>query len=328
MDALLQVRGLSVDFHTPRGRVHALREVDLVVPRGEVVGLVGESGCGKTTLVSAVMRLLADNAEIRGGQIAFDGEDILGLGPDELRRLRGQRIAMVFQDPMTALNPVLTIATQAIDIQYRARASRAEKRRRALAMLNRVGIPDAEHRIDRYPHEFSGGMRQRICIALALIAGPDLLIADEPTTALDVTLEAQIIHLLRELKDEVSGGILFVSHHLGLVAELCDRVTVMYAGEVVETGTVRDVFHRPRHPYTQALLLCDPARIEAATRELPTIEGEVPSLTRLPEGCVFRPRCPRSFARCTAPPPFYPAADRAASLHLGHAARCHLLDHG
>ena len=321
MEALLEVRDLSVDFQTPRRRVHALRDVDLMVPRGEVVGLVGESGCGKTTLVSAVMRLLAENAEIRSGQILFDGQDILTLAPDRLRRLRGDRIAMVFQDPMTALNPVLTIATQAIDVQYRAQASRAEKRRRAIAMLRRVGIPDPERRIDRYPHEFSGGMRQRICIALALIAGPDLLIADEPTTALDVTLEAQIIHLLRELKDEVKGSILFVSHHLGLVAELCDRVTVMYAGEVVETGTVHDVFHRPQHPYTAALLRCDPARIEQATRALPTIEGEVPNLTLLPEGCVFRPRCPQAFDRCMAPPPLYPAAP-------GHAARCHLLDHG
>jgi oligopeptide/dipeptide ABC transporter ATP-binding protein len=328
MDALLEVRSLSVDFQTSRGRVHALRGVDLVVPRGEVVGLVGESGCGKTTLVSTVIRLLADNAEIRGGQILFDGRDLLTLHQDELRRLRGQRIAMVFQDPMTPLNPVLPIATQAIDVQYRARAGNAEKRRRAIAMLRRVGIPDPERRIDRYPHEFSGGMRQRICIALALITGPDLLIADEPTTALDVTLEAQIIHLLRELRDEVKGGILFVSHHLGLVAELCDRVSVMYAGEVVETGSVRDVFHRPRHPYTQALLLCDPARIETATRELPTIAGDVPSLTRLPEGCVFRPRCPRAFARCIAPPPLYSAADRVAAPDPGHAARCHLLDHG
>jgi peptide/nickel transport system ATP-binding protein len=328
MGALLEVRGLSVDFHTPRGPVHALRGVDLVVPRGEVVGLVGESGCGKTTLVSAVIRLLADNAEIRSGEILLDGHDILRLGERELRRLRGERIAMVFQDPMTALNPVLKVATQAIDIQYRARIGRAEKRRRAIAMLRRVGIPDPEHRIDRYPHEFSGGMRQRICIALALIAGPDLLIADEPTTALDVTLEAQIIHLLRELKDEVKGGILFVSHHLGLVAELCDRVTVMYAGEVVETGTVHDVFHRPQHPYTEALLRCDPARIEQATRELPTIAGDVPSLTLLPEGCVFRPRCPKAFERCRAPPPLYPAADRGPIPDQGHAARCHLLDHG
>jgi oligopeptide/dipeptide ABC transporter ATP-binding protein len=318
---LLEVRNLTVDFVTPRGVVHALRNVDLAVPRGEIVGLVGESGCGKTTLISAVMRLLADNAEIRHGEIILDGRDILRLDEAELRRLRGDRIAMVFQDPMTALNPVLTIATQAIDIQYRTRASRAEKRQRAITMLRRVGIPDPEQRIDRYPYEFSGGMRQRICIALALIAGPDLLIADEPTTALDVTLEAQIIHLLRELKDEVRGSLLFISHHLGLVAELCDRVTVMYAGEVVESGTVRDVFHRPQHPYTRALLLCDPARIDKPSRELPTIEGEVPNLIDVPRGCVFRPRCPSAFARCVVSPPLYPVA-------TGHVARCHLLDHG
>ena len=320
MDLLLEVRDLTVDFLTPRGPVHALRNVDLAVPRGEIVGLVGESGCGKTTLISAVMRLLAENAEIRGGQILLDGRDLLELGENELRRLRGDRIAMVFQDPMTALNPVLTIATQAIDIQYRAGASRAEKRRRAIDMLRRVGIPDPEQRVDGYPHQFSGGMRQRICIALALIAGPDLLIADEPTTALDVTLEAQIIHLLRELKDEVRGSLLFVSHHLGLVAELCDRVNVMYAGEVVESGTVHDVFHRPQHPYTRALLLCDPARIDEPSRALPTIAGDVPSLIEVPQGCVFRPRCLSAFERCLVPPPLYPAAP-------GHVARCHLLDH-
>jgi len=318
---LLEVRNLTVDFVTPRGSVHALRNVDVAVPRGEIVGLVGESGCGKTTLISAVMRLLAENAEIQGGEIVLDGRDILQLGEDELRRLRGDRIAMVFQDPMTALNPVLTIATQAIDIQYRTGASRAEKRRRAIDMLRRVGIPDPQERVDRYPYEFSGGMRQRICIAFALIAGPDLLIADEPTTALDVTLEAQIIHLLRELKNEVQGSLLFISHHLGLVAELCDRVYVMYAGEVVESGTVHDVFHRPQHPYTRALLLCDPARIERPSRELPTIGGDVPSLIEVPRGCVFRPRCPSAFERCYVLPPLYPAAP-------GHVARCHLLDHG
>ncbi|MGH6902345.1 MAG: ABC transporter ATP-binding protein, partial [Geminicoccaceae bacterium] len=284
MGALLDVRGLSVDFHTPRGRVHALRDVDLVLPRGEVVGLVGESGCGKTTLVSAVIRLLAANAEIRAGAILFDGRDILRLGERELRGLRGERIAMVFQDPMTALNPVLSIATQAIDVQYRARIGRAEKRRRAIAMLRRVGIPDPEHRIDRYPHEFSGGMRQRICIAFALIAGPDLLIADEPTTALDVTLEAQIIHLLRQLRGEFKGSILFISHNLGLIAELCDYVIILYAGEVVEQGTVHDIFHRPRHPYTEALLVCDPARLDEVRRELPTIPGDVPNLLQVPPG--------------------------------------------
>jgi peptide/nickel transport system ATP-binding protein len=321
MDALLEIRGLSVDFQMRFGRIHALREVDFLVPRGEVVGLVGESGCGKTTLVSAVMRLLADNAEIRSGQILFDSRDILTLAPAELRRLRGERIAMVFQDPITALNPELPIATEAIDVQYRERASRAEKRRRAIAMLRRVGIPDPERRIDRYPHEFSGGMRQRICIALALIADPDLLIADEPTTALDVTLEAQIIQLLRELKAAVKGGgpVRLAPSRLGRRAVRSGDRDVRR--EVVETGTVHDVFHRPQHPYTQALLRCGPARIEQATRELPTIEGEVPSLALLPDGCVFRPRCPHAFARCLTPPPLYFATP-------GHAARCHLLDYG
>jgi peptide/nickel transport system ATP-binding protein len=202
----------------------------------------------------------------------------------------------VFQDPMTALNPVLTIATQAIDVQSDAREPGREATARD-AMLRRVGIPDTERRIDRYPHEFSGGMRQRICIALALIAGPDLLIADEPTRGLDVTLEAQIIHPLRELKDEVSGGILFVSHHLGLVAELCDRVTAMYTGEVVETGTVRDVFHRPRHPYTQALLLCDPARIEAATWSCRPSRARCPASRGCPQAaCSGRAARARSHA--------------------------------
>jgi peptide/nickel transport system ATP-binding protein len=319
---LLDVRGLDLDFRTPAGRVHALRGIDLAVERGEVVGIVGESGSGKSTLVSAVMRLLAGNAEVRSGEILFEGRDVLGMPEDELRRLRGDRVAMVFQDPMGALNPVLSIAAQAVDVQYRERdLSRRRKRERAVAMLRRVGIPDPERRIDRYPHEFSGGMRQRICIAMALIAGPDLLIADEPTTALDVTTEAQIMQLLRELRDAVRGAILFVSHDLGLVAELCGRVVVMYAGEIVESGAVRDIFHRPGHPYTQALLACDPARIEDASRELPTIRGEVPNLAEPPRGCRFRPRCPRAFARCAEHPPLYGAGP-------GHGARCFLLDHG
>ena len=322
MPPLLDVRGLNLDFRTPAGRVHALRGIDLAVERGQVVGIVGESGSGKSTLVSAVMRLLAGNAEVRSGEILFEGRDVLGMPEDELRRLRGDRIAMIFQDPMGALNPVLSIAAQAVDVQYRERdLSRRRKRERAVAMLRRVGIPDPERRIDRYPHEFSGGMRQRICIAMALIAGPDLLIADEPTTALDVTTEAQIMQLLRELRDLVRGAILFVSHDLGLVAGLCGRVVVMYAGEIVEAGAVRDIFHRPGHPYTQALLACDPARIEDASRELPTIRGEVPNLAEPPRGCCFRPRCPRAFARCVEHPPLYPAGP-------GHGARCFLLDDG
>src|SRR5262245_25737598 len=278
---ILEIRDLCVSFAAPRGTVEALRHVSLTVPRDSVVGIVGESGCGKTTLISAVLRLLAENAAVRSGEVLFEGENVLAMPDDRLRDLRGRRVTMVFQDPMTALHPVMTIADQMIDIQYRLSAPRAEKRRRAVDMLRRVGIPDPEQRIRGYPHHFSGGMRQRISIAMALLMNPALLIADEPTTALDVTLEAQIIHLLRELKREFRGSILFVSHNLGLIAGLCDRVVVMYAGEIVEQGDVRQIFHDARHPYTKLLLQCDPARIALASRRLPTIAGNLPDLAHL-----------------------------------------------
>jgi oligopeptide/dipeptide ABC transporter ATP-binding protein len=224
---------------------------------------------------------------------------------------------------MTAMNPVLSVGRQMIDIQYRDAASKAEKRAKAAEMLRRVGIPDPAQRLGNYPFEFSGGMRQRIAIAMALLGNPDLLIADEPTTALDVTMEAQIIHLLRELQREFEASILFISHHLGLIAELCDYVVILYAGQVVERGSVHDIFHRPSHPYTEALLTCDPARIKEATRDLPTISGDVPDLIELPPGCVFAPRCPKVFDRCRVErPPLYAVAE-------GHAAACHLADgHG
>jgi len=318
MAAILSIDKLSVDFLTPRGTVSALRAVSLDVPRGSIVGIVGESGSGKSTLIAAATRLLPENAVIRGGAVGFDGEDMLNLPPDRLRALRGRRIAMVFQDPMTALNPVLSIGRQMIDIQYRDRLDRAGKRTRAAEMLRRVGIPDPGARLDRFPHEFSGGMRQRIAIAMALLGNPDLLIADEPTTALDVTMEAQIIHLLRELRREFHGSILFISHNLGLIAELCDHVVILYAGEVIERGTVQDIFHRPSHPYTEALLVCDPARLNRASRALPTIGGEVPDLIRLPSGCIFAPRCSKAFARCRseAPHTHLVAREHTASCHL------------
>jgi oligopeptide/dipeptide ABC transporter ATP-binding protein len=315
---VLSVRDLSIDFQTPRGLVHALRGVTLAVPRGSIVGIVGESGSGKSTLSLASMGLLPENAVISGGQVFFDGQDVLTMGKTQLRDLRGRRLSMVFQDPMTSLNPVLSIGTQMMDIQYRDPGGAAEKRRKAAAMLRRVGIPDPEQRLGRYPHEFSGGMRQRIAIAMALLGNPELLIADEPTTALDVTLEAQIIHLLRELRREFRGSIMFVSHNLGLIAELCDQVVILYAGEVIEQGTVHDIFHRPRHPYTEALLVCDPARIDAVSRELPTISGDVPNLLHVPAGCVFAPRCPKVFERCRREQP----ADH--KVGPAQSARCHL----
>ena len=320
-DALLEIRDLGVRFDTPSGPARAVRGVSLVVPPRSIVGLVGESGSGKTTVVSAVINLLAPNAVVETGEILYKGQNVLRLPPDELRTLRGREIAMVFQDPMTALSPVHSVATHMIDIQYRdVGPSTAAKRARAVEMLRRVGIPDPEERIDHYPHQFSGGMRQRIAIAMALLVNPGLLIADEPTTSLDVTLEAQIIHLLRELRGAFHGSILFVSHNLGLVAELCDSVVVMYAGEVLETGSVHDVFHRPSHPYTQRLLECDPARVATDwSGELPTIPGDVPDLSRVPEGCVFAPRCGSAIARCRTEHP------EPICVAPGHVARCHLL---
>ena len=320
---VLQVRDLSVGFHTARGAVQALRRVDLTVPRNKIVGIVGESGCGKSTLINAVLRLLSPNATVApASQVLFQGEDVLAMDRRRLRGLRGQQISMVFQDPMTALNPVISIGTQMIDILYRQDETRAWKRRRAADMLAQVGIPDPHRRLDDYPHQFSGGMRQRICIAMALMMNPALLIADEPTTALDVTLEAQIVHLMKELRQRFECSMLFVSHNLGLIAELCDEVTVMYAGEVVEQGGVHDLFHRARHPYTRMLLQCDPARIEQASRDLPTISGSVPDLIDLPAGCIFAPRCPERFRSCEqAPPATY-------AVNAAHSARCFRLRDG
>ncbi len=319
-DSLLKVRGLSLDFGSPRGRVHALRDVSLSVPKGRIVGVVGESGCGKSTLAFAIIRLLAENAQVVGGEIRLREQDLLKLSPARMRALRGREMSMIFQDPMTALNPVLSIGDQMMDIQYRESLSQGEKRKRALEMLERVGIPDAENRLSAYPHQFSGGMRQRICIAMALLVEPALLLADEPTTALDATLEVQIIHLLKNLQKDIGCSILFVSHHLGTVAELCDDVVVMYAGEVVERGNVRDIFNNPGHPYTQALLKCDPGRIREKTRRLPTIPGQVPNLIGVPRGCIFKDRCPHAFERCQRERPAHVA------MRDGHTASCFLLE--
>ena len=322
MTPLLDIRNLSVDFRTPRGRVHALRDVSFTVPRGKVVGIVGESGSGKSTVIWTLTRLLAGNAVIEAGSAVFDGRDVLGLGESAMMDVRGEKISLVFQDPMTSQSPVLSYARQMTDVLYRRRGmGMAEKRARAVEMMRRVGIPDPESRIAQYPHQFSGGMRQRAGISMALLMDPMLLVADEPTTALDVTMEAQIIHLIRELRRELEATIVVVSHNLGLIAELCDEVVVMYAGEVVETGGVREIFHRAAHPYTRALLECDPARERTRTRRLPVIPGDVPDLHRKPDGCVFAPRCGLATDVCRQRQParFDVSAD-------GHAARCHRLD--
>jgi peptide/nickel transport system ATP-binding protein len=317
---ILDIIDLSVRFETQQGPAYALRKVALTVPRGEIVGVVGESGSGKSTLALAIMRLLPGNAAVTGGEMTFCGEDLLALSADEMRALRGTRIAMIFQDPMTSLNPVRSVGQQMMDIQYRNPSPRAEKIAKAANALKRVGIPDPREQLARFPAEFSGGMRQRICIAMSLLQKPELLIADEITTALDVTLEAQVLQLLRELRRELNGSILFISHNLGAIAEICDSVVVLYAGEVVEQGPVADIFNRPRHPYTRALVECDPARIAVITRELPVISGEVPNLRAIPEACIFAPRCSLAFERCRR--------SRPADFTTGprHVARCHLLE--
>ena len=322
MAALLDIRNLSVDFRTPRGRVHALRDVSFTVPRGKVVGIVGESGSGKSTVIWTLTRLLAGNAVVEGGTAEFEGRDVLRLDDSAMMDVRGEKISMVFQDPMTSQSPVLSYARQMTDVLYRRPGmSMADKRARAVEMMRRVGIPDPESRIAQYPHQFSGGMRQRAGIAMALLMDPMLLIADEPTTALDVTMEAQIIHLIRELRRELEATIMVVSHNLGLIAELCDEVVVMYAGEVVETGGVREIFHRAAHPYTRALLECDPAREHTRARQLPVIPGDVPDLHGKPTGCVFAARCAQAMDVCRERQP-----ERFVVSGDGHAARCHLLD--
>ncbi|SHI34341.1 ABC transporter ATP-binding protein [Wenxinia saemankumensis] len=314
---LLTVDGLSLDFRTGRGRVRALRDVSFPVRRGRILGIVGESGSGKSTVLWSILGLLARNAEVTAGRIDFEGRDLLTLGGADLRAVRGEKISVVFQDPMTSQIPVLPYARQMEDILYRRPLSRAAKRDAAVDLLRRVGIPDPDSRIDAYPHQFSGGMRQRAAIAMSMLTGPNLLLADEPTTALDVTTEAQIVALMRDLQTEFETTIVVVSHDLGLIAELCDDVVVMYAGEVVETGEVRDIFHHARHPYTRALLECDPARIAEVSRRLPVIRGDLPDLTRPLQGCIFAPRCQRAMPGCaTIPPPVVPRGTGAAKCHL------------
>ncbi len=318
----LSVSGLNVWFTTEDGPLHALKDVTFEVPERRIVGIVGESGCGKSTLINAILGLLADNGEVRGGEILFEGNhDLTKLSSREMRDLRGPRISTVFQDPMGALNPVLSVGQQMINIQYRSGQTKAEKAARAVEMLKLVRIPDADSALARYPHQFSGGMKQRIAIAMALMMEPALLIADEPTTALDATLEVTTIELLKDLQEKIGCSVMFISHHLGVIAELCDDVVVMYAGEVVERGTTRDVFADPRHPYTRRLLECDPARQTERTRVLPTIPGEIPDLRKRPSGCVFAPRCLERHDGCDS-------AQAEEVVGRDHAARCNLARKG
>lgn len=304
-DAILKVRDLHVRLKTHHGLLHAVRGISLDVALGETVCIVGESGCGKSMTSLALMGLLPKDAECSAGELVFEGEDLLSLGDAAMSDLRGDRMSMIFQEPMTALNPVYTIGDQLTEPLFRhRRIGRREAYDKAEAILERVGISGAKHRLSQYPHQLSGGLRQRIVIAMALICEPRLIIADEPTTALDVTIQAQILHLLKELQREFGMGMLFITHDLGLVARLADRVVVMYAGQVVESGPVSKVFASPSHPYTQGLMRCIPApgRTKPGTR-LGSIPGIVPSLIGGIDGCSFRSRCPVALPSCALDKP-------------------------
>jgi peptide/nickel transport system ATP-binding protein len=316
--ALLAIENLKVVFHGDRGRTtHAVDGVDLTLARGRTLGLVGESGCGKSVTSLAVMGLLPPQSSDVSGSVRFDGLDLLKVPDQVLRDLRGNRMAMIFQEPMTSLNPSYTVGEQIIEAIMRHRdASRADAREHAINMLQRVGIPSPEQRLDDYPHKLSGGMRQRVMIAMALICGPQLLIADEPTTALDVTIQAQILDLMRELKAQSDAAIILITHDLGVVAEVCDEVAVMYAGQLVEHAPVEKLFEQPEHPYTIGLLASIP-RLDRSDDALATIEGTLPSMSETPVGCRFAPRCPFADARCAS------VAPPVVRLDATRWSRCH-----
>ena len=305
MANLLEVKDLATHFFTQDGVVKAVDGISYTLAEGEVLGVVGESGCGKSVHALSIMRLVANPpGRIVAGEILFEGENLLNMDDSEMRHIRGNRIAMVFQEPMTSLNPVLTIGRQLTEtLELHQKMAKQEARTRAAELLQTVGIPDAETRLSDYPHQFSGGMRQRVMIAMALSCNPRLIIADEPTTALDVTIQAQILELMRDLAEEFGTAMVIITHNLGVVARYAHRVVVMYAGKIVETGTAHDIYRNPRHPYTIALLNSVP-RLDATERvRLDAIEGLPPDLVDLPQGCSFAPRCKYAYERCTQETP-------------------------
>ena len=317
-EALLQVRGLRTWFNTDRGLFKAVDGISFDVGRGRTVGLVGESGCGKSVTSLSLMGLVAEPGEVNADQIIFEGQDILGLSPQARRLLRGNRMSMVFQEPMTSLNPVHTIGRQIIEvIRAHKPMSPEQARQRAIEVLELVRIPSAAQRLDDFPHHLSGGQRQRVMIAMALACEPALLIADEPTTALDVTIQAQILELMRDLQQRLGMAILIITHDLGVIAELADDVVVMYAGQIVERAPVDAIFNDPQHPYTIGLLGSIP-RLDVERERLSTIEGTVPSPANQPRGCRFGPRCPFAQPRCIEEPP------PLRELGTGHQVACWL----
>jgi peptide/nickel transport system ATP-binding protein len=319
-EPVLSVRDLRVEFVTRRGVLKAIDGVSFDIAKGEVLGVVGESGAGKSVTGSAVIGLIDPPGRIAGGEVRLNGQRIDNLSPEEMRRVRGKRIGMIFQDPLTSLNPLYRVGEQLVEtIQTHTELSNAAARKRAIELLAEVGIPAPERRIDGYPHEFSGGMRQRVVIALALCAEPELIIADEPTTALDVSVQAQIIALLKRLGREHGTAIMLVTHDMGVIAETADRVAVMYSGRIAEIGPVRDVVQNPLHPYAKGLMGAIPSLVQNSNDRLVQIPGSMPRLSAIPPGCPFHPRCPHAWDRCTV--------DRPDPIqHAQHRVACHLYD--
>ena len=303
---LLEVNNLTTHFFTSDGVVKAVDGINYHLDEGEILGIVGESGCGKSVSALSLMRLVADPpGKIVDGEVTFEDKDLLQLGDAEMRSIRGNRMAMVFQEPMTSLNPVLTIGRQITEtLELHQNMTKSQARERAVELIRMVGISDAGSRLTDYPHQFSGGMRQRVMIAMALSCNPKLIIADEPTTALDVTIQAQILELMRELAQQFGTALIIITHNLGVVARYAHRVVVMYAGKIIETGTAAEIYRNPRHPYTLGLLKSVPRLDEAVKASLDPIEGLPPDLIDLPVGCSFQPRCPYAFDRCTQETPY------------------------
>lgn len=317
---LLEVKDLKVSFFTPAGEVKAVDGISYEIHENEVMGVVGESGSGKSVEAYTIMGLLAHPGRVTGGSITFEGKDVLAFTEEERREFRGQEVGMIFQNPMTCLNPVYTIGDQLMEALrcHDKSITKAEARARAVEMLELVGINNADKRVDQYPHEFSGGMRQRAMIAMAMICHPKLLIADEPTTALDVTIQAQILELMKDLQKKTGMAIIFITHNLGVVAEICDRVSVMYAGHIMEQGKVDDIFYAPAHPYTKGLLRSMPNLDEEEKTRLIPIEGTPVDLLDPPKGCSFGPRCEHCMKVClTKKPPLMEVGD-------GHVSACWL----
>lgn len=318
---LLEVRHLRVEFPTRRGTLLALDDISFDIAPGEILGVVGESGAGKSLTGASIIGLLDPPGRIAGGEILLEGRRIDNLPYEQMRRIRGREIGAIFQDPLTSLNPLYTVGQQLVEtITTHLPLTAAQARARAIELLQETGIPAAEHRIDQYPHQFSGGMRQRVVIALALAAQPKLIVADEPTTALDVSIQAQIISLLKRVCKEQGAAVMLVTHDMGVIAETCDRVAVMYAGRLAEVGPVADVIHRPAHPYTAGLMGSIPAMDEDRERLL-QIDGAMPRLNAIPTGCAYNPRCPKVFERCRVERPELERVERTAAACWLHAVQ-------